>query len=92
MTAQDWWMVIAAVAGALGLKEILQIIVKFWTGRASRQRAELDRIAKERDKARERADTEASKRRRLEESLSEHRTLMFAAECIDRKDIPSWPY
>lgn len=92
MTAQDWWMVIVAVAGALGLKEVIQILIKYWTGRATRQRAELDRIAKERDKARERADTEASKRRRLEESLSEHRSIMYGAECIDRGEIPKWPY
>lgn len=91
MSVQDWWQIVALVAGALGLKEIVIMTYKSWTGRASRQKAELNRMAKERDAAIHERDKEASMRRRLQESLSEHRSIMYAAPCIPNDSIPKYP-
>ncbi|HXH34317.1 MAG TPA: hypothetical protein VNJ54_07890 [Plantibacter sp.] len=84
MSAQDWATILVAIGAGAIFKELVVVIGKALTGRLGQRRNEVDRAFRERDR-------EASRRRKLEESLSHHRRLMNEAPCIPIESIPPWP-
>lgn len=63
-------------------------LLEWWTasrgGATARLRNDFDKMTAERDQ-------EAARRRRLQESLSEHRRIIIEAQCLTEKDLPKWP-
>ncbi|MFC4223581.1 hypothetical protein ACFOWY_06830 [Lysinibacter cavernae] len=88
-----------------GLVKLLQWLKGMRGGATTQLRADFDRMAGERDRVAEerdkalaetdrqeqRADQEAARRRRLEESLSRHRRIIAEAPCLTEADLPPWP-
>ena len=78
----------ATIAASLGLGGILLELTKRLLGkitnRGGNRRDEVDR-------AWQRADREAAKRRIAEEHASQLRRQLLAAECVNPDDIPPWP-
>lgn len=75
-------IVVAALGGSF-LTEVFRWIVGRFRGRIEK-RSEVER-------AWDRADEEARKRRLLEEHNSELRRILYAAPCVDSSTIPPFP-
>lgn len=76
-------LLLSAGGGAI-LLELTKRTLDAMSGRGRKRRDEVDR-------AWQRADREASKRRRLEEHSSLLRRLLIAAPCVDSSEIPEYP-
>ncbi|SFN65913.1 hypothetical protein [Mycetocola miduiensis] len=86
MTAQDWALIITAIGGGALLKELVVWARRAFTGSASKRRSEVDRIAAEaaherrlRRAAEKNADSEATKRRIIQEYASRLRSAYYEA-------------
>lgn len=75
---------IAAAGGGAILLELVKRALDKLSGQGRRRRDEVE-------KAWARVDTEASKRRRIEEHASLVRRMLIGAPCIDSTSIPDWP-
>ncbi len=82
--ARDIALILTSVGGAVLVPRMLGALWKAATGRASRQRREVDRM-------RLKADNEAHNRRLSEEHASHLRRLLFEAPCVRVEDIPPYP-
>lgn len=86
--------VIIALIGALGLGNLApkawNVIAKAFTSRAQKERAEVDRLRTALAAAEAARDVEAAWRRRLQESLSEHRVIA-TNHGIPTTDLPAFP-
>jgi len=76
-------LLLSAGGGAIIL-ELAKRALDALSGRGRRRRDEVDR-------AWQRADREASKRRRIEEHASLLRRQLIAAPCVDSATIPEYP-
>ncbi len=84
MEIRDLALLLTAVgATAIGPK-IAAALWRALTGRASRQRREIDRV-------RALADDEAYRRRIAQEHASQCRRLLFEAPCVDPATVPPFP-
>ena len=97
MSLEQWVPPLVAVAGALGVREIIPAIIRYLSGASEREKRRVQEIIHDRDdqaagrqREAERADREASRRRRLEEYASALRR-----DLIDRgaepTEIEPWP-
>lgn len=84
MQPENWASIILSFLVALGAREAIPGVIKWVTGTTKRRRAEIDRMAKERD-------LERMKVRILRESLSLHRRMMYEAPCIPPEKVPDYP-
>ncbi|WP_067198954.1 hypothetical protein [Microbacterium sp. XT11] len=83
----DWATPAAVLLSAGGgaiLLELTKRVLDAASGRGRKRRDEVDR-------AWQRADREAAKRRRIEEHASLLRRLLIAAPCVDSSEIPEYP-
>lgn len=83
----EWAAPIALLMSAGGGAIILELVKRGLdriSGRGRKRRDEVDR-------AWQRADREASKRRRIEEHASLLRRRLIAAPCVDEATIPDFP-
>lgn len=77
-------LLLSAGGGAI-LLELTKRALDALSGRGRKRRDEVDR-------AWQRADREASRRRRLEEHASLLRRHLLAAPCVDSDTIPAYPH
>lgn len=82
-------IIVAFISGSLG-KEAAVGLRRWYTGRGAREKARIEELATEIRCERERADREASHRRRLQEALSATRRVAIDAG-IDVTDLPDFP-
>lgn len=90
MSTEQWVEAIVAVAVALGLRELLPGLVAWLTGRASREKARVQELMRERDAAEDERDEEAVYRRKVEEMGSALRRIALEAG-VPAEDLPAWP-
>lgn len=90
MSVEAWVAVIVAVAGALGLREMIPGAARWLSGGADREKARVQQIIAERDAESARADREARARRKLEEYASTLRRDLIDAG-IEPDQITPWP-
>lgn len=76
-------LLLSAGGGAI-LLELTKRALDALSGQGRKRRDEVDR-------AWQRADREASKRRRVEEHASLLRRLLLAAPCVDSDTLPAYP-
>jgi len=87
MGPQEWALIIGALGGGSVLIGVLNNFFKWFTGRAGRERIRNTDLLKRADAADERADSEAAKRRMIQEYASRLRRHMY-----DEKLTPEeWP-
>jgi len=82
--ARDLALLLTAIGGTVLVPKIAAALWGALTGRAGRQRREIDRV-------RLQADDEAHRRRMAQEHASACRRLLLEAPCVDPADIPPWP-
>ncbi len=90
----DWNAIILATItflGGVSGQEIVSRLLGRKEGFAARVKSELDRLTRERNAAFAARDREATKRRQLEESLSEHRRLIIESSPAGAARLPPWP-
>lgn len=83
LTAQDWAVLIAAFGGGALIPQISKAIYKKITGAVGAERRGIEY-------ERQRADVEASKRRRVEEHASTLRRIIIE-NCGPQLTLPDWP-
>src|SRR6478609_5588445 len=83
LTAQDWAVLIAAFGGGALIPQISKAIYKKITGAVGAERRGIGY-------ERQRADDEASKRRRVEEHASTLRRIIIE-NCGPMLTLPDWP-
>lgn len=89
--ARDIALILTSVGGAVIVPKLAGALWRAVTGRATRQRREIDRARAEKAAAELRADTEARDRRIAQEHASHCRRLLFEAPCVDPSTIPDYP-
>lgn len=82
--ARDIALILTSAGGAVLVPRMFGALWKAATGRASRQRREVDRV-------RSIADNEAHNRRIAEEHASHLRRLLYEAPCVEVAAIPPFP-
>ncbi|MDQ1122236.1 hypothetical protein [Microbacterium trichothecenolyticum] len=82
--ARDAALLLTAVGGTVLVPKIAAALWGALTGRAGRQRREIDRVRRD-------VDEEAYRRRLAEEHASACRRVLLEAPCVDPADIPAWP-
>lgn len=89
--ARDIALVLTSVGGTVLIPKMAGALWRVLTGRAQRQRREIDRTRTASAAADRRADDEAHDRRLAQEHASHLRRLLFEAPCVDTSTIPPWP-
>jgi hypothetical protein len=89
--ARDIALILTSVGGTVLVPKMAGAAWRAITGRAHRQRREIDRTRASEAAADGRADNEAHDRRLAQEHASHLRRLLFEAPCVDPSTIPPWP-
>lgn len=89
--ARDIALILTSVGGTVLVPKMVGALWRAVTGRAHRQRREIDRTRAAQDEADRRADHEAHDRRLAQEHASHLRRLLYEAPCVDTTTIPPWP-
>lgn len=92
MDIRDVALLLTAVGATAIVPKMLSALWRALTGRATRQRREIDRVRADAAAAYERADEEAYQRRITQEHASLIRRLLLEAPCVDPATIPPYPY
>lgn len=98
MEIRDLALLLTAVGATAIVPKMTAALWRAVTGRATRQRREIDRVRaeaaaalKRAAAAEERADDEAYRRRVAQEHASHCRRLLLEAPCVDPASIPPFP-
>ena len=86
MDAQSFAAILAALGAGTILRDISSFAIKWWTGRASRERDAANRVTAERDRARNERDAADEKRRQAQEDNARYRRALIRAG-IDPDDV-----
>jgi hypothetical protein len=98
MDVSDLALVLTSIGGAVLVPKMFAAVWQAITGRATRNRREIDRVRAEAAEserraaaAERRADDEAYRRRVAQEHASHCRRLLYEAPCVDPSIIPPYP-
>lgn len=84
MTPAEITALVTALGGGIILRDGIGWLARSLTGREQKRRDDAQR-------AWEAYDGEAKRRRKVERFAVQLETMLIRADCVDQKEIPSWP-